>query len=690
MAMAMGLWLAVGPAGRSATYTWDTSTGDGTVTEGPGTWQVGVGNWWDGANDQNWANGHDAVFGAGPGGAGTAGTVVLGGDVSPRKITFNPETAGDYTIDLKGFTLTPTYNSWGTIAGSSGFAPVAISDSVGSGALSIAGGNFSINLTGNALTISAKVTGTGRLFTAGAGSLIVNNDANDFTGLFGKQNGGNLIVTSIADSGVACAAGKGNEIRIGWNGALAYTGSGNSTDRRLSLIGNTGSTLRNNGSGALVFTGTITNTADAGRTFYLGGSNTGSNELQGVLADNGTNVLSVAKNDAGTWKLSGDNTYTGPTTINDGILEVGHSNALGAAAGNTVIANGATLKIAGGVTIPEPISATGNGETGAGGAIWLPSGNSTLTGAIALTAGSTRIQSGSGTLSINGGIAATSGDRNLVLVHNADINSAINLGANGDIFMQVGTKTIDAGGHNWRNAYLHFGVTARLGLNDALPTNSAVIFGWTTAGNSKGTLDLNGFTQTVASIETRSDVLGLGSDLTITGGGTLTVNQAAGTNEYQGRITDGATPTSLVKDGGGTLILNNLSGTPSDFTGGATVKGGALKLGADDTIPDNCVLVLDGGTLEAGAATDNIGSLNVTSDSTLELGAGHLTFGDSRVHTWTGHLTLSGTLGTTALRFLPTLDSNQLSRMSIDGHPVTITPGGYIVEASGGTLMTIR
>ena len=166
--------------------------------------------------------------------------------------------------------------------------------------------------------------------------------------------------------------------------------------------------------------------------------------------------------------------------------------------------------------------------------------------------------------------------------------------------------------------------------------------------------------------------------------------QAAGTNEYQGRITDGATPTSLVKDGGGTLILNNLSGTPSDFTGGATVKGGALKLGADDTIPDNCVLVLDGGTLEAGAATDNIGSLNVTSDSTLELGAGHLTFGDSRVHTWTGHLTLSGTLGTTALRFLPTLDSNQLSRMSIDGHPVTITPGGYIVEASGGTLMTIR
>ena len=51
---------------RAADYTWDTATGDSAITDGGGTWQVGVGNWYDGTvYDQNWADGNTAIFGTG-------------------------------------------------------------------------------------------------------------------------------------------------------------------------------------------------------------------------------------------------------------------------------------------------------------------------------------------------------------------------------------------------------------------------------------------------------------------------------------------------------------------------------------------------------------------------------------------------------------------------------------------------
>ena len=63
----------------------------------------------------------------------------------------------------------------------------------------------------------------------------------------------------------------------------------------------------------------------------------------GVISGDGT----VTKGGAGTLVVSGNNTYTGQTTVADGVLQMGHNNALGAIGGGTVVSSGGALDFAG-------------------------------------------------------------------------------------------------------------------------------------------------------------------------------------------------------------------------------------------------------------------------------------------------------------------------------------------------------
>ncbi len=322
-------------ASSDAVYTWDTVTGDGvTITEGGGTWQVGTGNWNSGGSDVTWADGSSANFGGGS--AGTAGTVTLGGHVVPGSITFDAENAGDYTIDVNGNQLTLP-NTEGAVLGKSGFAPVTISDSAGTGAVALSGDDLTLSLisgttsTDNGLIINAKVTGGSRVFAVGAGNLTLNNANSDFTGSVGKQNAGFIKLASIKNSGVASAAGAGSLIRLGSGADLAYTGTGDTHNRTLELFGDAGTfSLYNNGSGSLFSAGPVSNTTTGASTLDLGGSFTGTNALQGVIVDSGAFGLSIKKNyDVGIWTLSGLNTFSGGTMINHGGIIAAGTSALG-------------------------------------------------------------------------------------------------------------------------------------------------------------------------------------------------------------------------------------------------------------------------------------------------------------------------------------------------------------------------
>ena len=70
----------------------------------------------------------------------------------------------------------------------------------------------------------------------------------------------------------------------------------------------------------------------------------------------------IQKGGRGTLALSGDNTFTGASNVNEGIIEVQSNNALGSPAGTTTVRQGATLQTIGGLVVGvEPVTAVGTG-----------------------------------------------------------------------------------------------------------------------------------------------------------------------------------------------------------------------------------------------------------------------------------------------------------------------------------------
>jgi autotransporter-associated beta strand protein len=371
--------------------------------------------------------------------------------------------------------------------------------------------------------------------------------------------------------------------------------------------------------------------------------NLGSNHdltISGVLSEDSA-ARGFTKAGAGTLTLSGTNTYTGVTTVSGGILNVSNNLALGTTAGNTVINGGAppsgfggSLRLPGGITLAEPLNISAGHYYAP--ALWS-FGNNIVTGQIS---GSGRIQTdenGPGTLTLSGGISATGGS---TLVGNIVIDTTpINAGS---LITFAGTNVqkiaINVAGNSWVLGRIAFGGTVQLGVDNALPTTSAVEFGWSTLENSVGTLDLNGHNQTVASIgNSKTAVVPAGADLRIIGGGTLTVNQTTNTT-FSGVISDGSIATALVKANTGTL---NLTGTNA-YTGNTTVNGGTLQIGVASIAANSTVTVATNATLQldfmetnqvAGLVLNGVsqpaGVYNNSSTPTYILGSGSLQVGSA-------------------------------------------------------------
>ena len=107
----------------------------------------------------------------------------------------------------------------------------------------------------------------------------------------------------------------------------------------LSLQG--GYTFSNNATAAdatLVFNGSISGVAGP---LTLTGSNTGSNTINGVIAD-GSGVVSLSKTGTGTWILAASNTFTGATAVTTGTLQLNNTGALTSSA---MTLNGGTLAL---------------------------------------------------------------------------------------------------------------------------------------------------------------------------------------------------------------------------------------------------------------------------------------------------------------------------------------------------------
>ena len=544
------------------------------------------------------------------------GAITPSTSVSPLKIT-----------GLAAFTTTPTVSivvnsglaagtyplmTWGS---TSGTAPTTAGLSVST----LAPGTVaSLSISGNTLNLVIGSTavywdnnGAVAGFGTAAGTWAAPTTGDATQGWSSDATGGTLPVNVTTTTN--------NPVNFG-NGA---TGLGGGTITVSGSVTNNNVTFAS-GSGEIILSGGTLNFPPSATITV----NNSSNTISSVLAGAGT---SLTKAGTGTLTLAGANSYAGVTTVSVGTLTATNASALGATSSNTVVSSGATLRIAGGVSIAEPISIAGNG-VGGNGAI-SSAGNNTLTAAVTSSGG--RLQTeGLDTLTLTGGITSTT--PNTIMVGDFTFtNNPINVGANGINFAGDGAaippvtgKTIrlNAAGNSWTNALLFFAAIVRLGGNDVMPVGASVQFGWTDVDNSRSTLDLNGFNQTVATIEKGQPNVS-GVNVSITGGGTLTVNQSAASKDFNGVISDGATATTLIKTNVGNLILSGAN----TYSGNTTISAGTLALTNSGSIANSTNLIV------AGGATLNVSGVS----GSFSLAASQRLSGNGTV---TGPITINGTV----------------------------------------------
>src|SRR4030095_14795228 len=161
------------------------------------------------------------------------------------------------------------------------------------------------------------------------------------------------------------ASGGGNEMQLNRNGA-GPTGSAlwlNSNGTLSEIINFAGSgvdrlgAVRVLGDNDVTLSGNIIFIAGAPWTFGVDGED-GSLTTTGVIDSQGAN-RALTKIGAGTLTIGGTsaNTYVGGTVINGGIVSVQNTSLtpLGAAAGGVTVNNAATLRVEGGVSVPNPV-----------------------------------------------------------------------------------------------------------------------------------------------------------------------------------------------------------------------------------------------------------------------------------------------------------------------------------------------
>ncbi|NDA39477.1 MAG: hypothetical protein EBX86_05295, partial [Actinobacteria bacterium] len=215
---------------------------------------------------------------------------------------------------------------------------------------------YSLSVNGPITAYGANITLTGTTTSASGSSL--------FTGLLGgagnfTQTLGSLQVSATGDSTYSGAIGGGGSFtksgsgNLTLSGANTYTGATTISAGTLTVSGSlsdsTAVSVSSGATYALSASDTIGSIAGAGTvslssyTLTAGGDNT-STTVSGSITGTGG---ALTKTGSGTLTLSGNNSYTGATTISAGALRASHNNALGTTASGTTVAQGAALELSG-------------------------------------------------------------------------------------------------------------------------------------------------------------------------------------------------------------------------------------------------------------------------------------------------------------------------------------------------------
>ena len=554
------------------------------------------------------------------------------------------------------------------------------------------------------------------------------------TGGLSKRDGGTLILSGANSYGGATLV-EGGTLQV-QGGAAITDGSAASLASGSTLALVDGETI-----GSLAGAGNVT----LGGTLTAGG-NGGSTSYSGAM----TGAAGFTKSGAGTMTLAGASSFDGLTTIAQGTLALGVTNALrsgadvqvdaagtlalgantvlGTLTGGGAIAGGASrLQIDDG-NFAGVISGSGNIVKSSAGTLTLAGANA-YTGATNITGGTLAL-TGAGSVDTTSGfnmsgensvfdISGANGARTITRLQSAVTTSQIRLGANqltivndGGSLNYLGTITGAGGirktgtgqisfnnGNNYAGGTIVEGGTLRAQAADAFGTGSLDV-------RAGATVNLAGFGAHASGLLGAGAVtLGAASGgLTLTGGGDFA---------FDGVISGGA---GLAKGGSGTQTLSGVNG----YTGATTIGGGTLALAGDGAIAGSSAVALTG----AGAVFDISGASGVRTVNNLTgiagtsvlLGANDLTAtyaangefagsidgSGSFTKAGAGTLTLSGsngltgtthvTAGTLALNGSLGGDATLSGGATLAGTGSiagTLTAANGTIEASGNTVGTL-
>ena len=526
---------------------------------------------------------------------------------------------------------------------------------VDSGVLSISAAN---NISSAQLNLNGTLQVTGAGF---ATSQTISLGGNG--GTFDIATGGTLTLNA-AISGGNLTLGNGN----GDNGTLVLAGGGSYSESVYinggTLQLNSGAAISNLGFSSVTFGSfattevldlhgnnyTFAGLTDATNASAVVESTSGSptlnvfNGANNTFAGSITGSIKLVKAGAGALVLTGQSTYTGTTTLDGGIVNLGRaetagvSGPLGASAAThpgSIILNGGTLQF----SAANQNDYSGRFSTAAGQQYNIDTNGQTVTFATALTSGGgqlTKLDSGTLTSDV------------LILS-----------GAN----TYNGPTTVSGG-------VLRAGVASVANVSGAFGNNSAV----TIANVAGATLDLGGFNTQIGSlagggvnggnVTLEAAMLSVGGDNTST--------------SYAGLISSSGTPTtSLIKIGSGTLTLNGLN----TYTGATIVQSGILRVNSVSTGSNPQSLGADTGAsaVVLGVAATSSGLLQYTGGAgTLDKSIAAVGNGSDTIqNAGSGLLTLSGPI------------SNSLTTLTLNASGGSIAVSGQISGGTSGNFTSV-
>jgi len=630
-----------------------------------------------------------------------SGTVALGAQnltLTQASGTFGGVIGGTGGVEIAAGTQ--------TLSGANTYAGVTSIDSGATLALSGAGGIASSSNVSNSGTFDISGTNAGAsvqqlsgngAVALGAQTLTVTNAASAFDGVISGTGGFSVTGGSQFLSGVntytgATTIGSGGALALSGNGSIAAS-SGVMADGLFDITGATNgasiTSLRGGSSGQVnLGVHTLTVTQAAGD---FGGSMTGAGNL--VVAN-------------GTQTLSGNNTYTGATTIQQGAtLALAGTGSIAASSG---VANSGVFDIAGTTAGASIKALSGNGAVnlgaqtltitnasgtydgvfgGAGGGLSIAGGSQTLTGVQTYTgattvAGTLALQ-GSGSVAASSGVAIANGTFDIsgtsagASIQALSGNGAVNLGAqtltltnaNGaydGVLSGTGGLSIAGGSQVLTGVQTYTGATSIAGTlalqgNGSVAASSGVAI-------ANGTFDISG-TSAGASIKALS-----GNGAVNLGAQTLTVTNASGT--YDGVLSG----TGGLSIAGGSQTL-----TAAQTYTGATNIAGTLALQGNGSVAASSGVTLANGTFDISATNAGTSIAGLAGTGSVNIGGQPLTITQANgsfggVISGAGGLTLSA--GTQTL----TGANTYTGATTINGGTLALAGGGSLVPASAISL----